>query len=122
MLSPYDDLSFLMYTDGEVAQLIAKLERKKIEAVATERFEYAKKIKSAIGEKCQHSIPFHPGELVEAGQMLASLTMEKRLLADRQMYEEAKEKKVQVEEFRVEVYKTLEITDLLEIQGGPRNH
>ena len=54
--------------------------------------------------------------------MLASLTMEKRLLADRQMYEEAKEKKVQVEEFRVEVYKTLEITDLLEIQGGPRNH
>ena len=64
----------------------------------------------------------HPGELVEAGQMLASLTMEKRLLADRQMYEEAKEKKVQVEEFRVEVYKTLEITDLLEIQGGPRNH
>merc|ERR1712130_141488 len=63
VLSPYDDLSFLMYTDTEVAQLIAKLEKKKQEAVATERFEYAKKIKSAIGE------------LVEAGQMLASLQM-----------------------------------------------
>ena len=73
VLSPYDDLSFLMYTDSEVrwtdnqptnqpinhfndflpqvAQLIAKLEKKKLEAVATERFEYAKKIKSAIGEE-----------------------------------------------------------------------
>ena len=34
----------------KVAQVIAKLEKKKQEAVATERFEYAKKIKSAIGE------------------------------------------------------------------------
>jgi len=106
VLSPYDDLSFLMYTDIEVAQLIAKLEKKKLEAVATERFEYAKKIKSAIGE------------LVEAGQMLASLQMEKRLLAERQMYDEAKEKKEQMDDFRVEVYKNLEITDLLELQGG----
>jgi len=48
--SLYDDLSFLMYTDTEVAQLINKLEKKKFEAVATERFEYAKKIKSAISK------------------------------------------------------------------------
>ena len=46
----YDDLSFLMYTDKEVAQLINKLEKKKFEAVSTERFEYAKKIKSAISK------------------------------------------------------------------------
>ena len=39
-----------------------------------------------------------------------------------QDYDEAKEKKIQMDEFRVEVYKTLEITDLLELQGGPRNH
>ena len=37
-----------MYTDTEVVQLINKLEKKKFEAVTTERFEYAKKIKSAI--------------------------------------------------------------------------
>ena len=72
--------------------MIAKLEKKKLEAVATERFEYAKKIKSAIGEiinnglvmsltpkllrpSMQYSVS---GELVEAGQMLASLQMEKR--------------------------------------------
>ena len=48
--SLYDDLSFLMYTDTEVAQLINKLEKKKFEAVGTERFEYAKKIKSAISK------------------------------------------------------------------------
>ena len=103
-----------------MSQLIAKLEKKKLEAVATERFEYAKKIKSAIGEKKTnylHFLTFLPnsksdilnvdtnnfferrsqsvvseddnyvsytptiffsGELVEAGQMLASLQMEKR--------------------------------------------
>lgn len=108
--SLYDDLSFLMYTDTEVAQLINKLEKKKFEAVATERFEYAKKIKSAISELC------------EAGQMLGSLEMEMHVLADKEEYDEAKDKKSQMDEFRVEVYKTLEITDLLELQGGPRNH
>ena len=50
VLSEYDDISFLMYTDKEVAQIISKLEKKKYEAVTTERFEYAKKIKSAIGK------------------------------------------------------------------------
>merc|ERR1712203_303630 len=84
VLSDYDDLSFLMYTDREVAQIINKLEKKKLEAVNTERFEYAKKIKTAIGE------------LQEAGLILGSLEMEKRLLAERQMYDEAKEKKEQM--------------------------
>merc|ERR1712179_879754 len=107
--SLYDDLSFLMYTDTEVAQLINKLEKKKFEAVSTERFEYAKKIKSAIGE------------LREAGLILGSLEMEKQIYADTGQYDEAKEKKIQMDDFRVEVYKSLEITDLLELQGGPRN-
>ena len=81
--------------------MIAKLEKKKLEAVATERFEYAKKIKSAIGEiinnglimstmatmatktfmSMQYSVS---GELVEAGQMLASLQMEKRFAVKQQ--------------------------------------
>ena len=37
--------------------MIAKLEKKKLEAVATERFEYAKKIKSAIGEERSNIYP-----------------------------------------------------------------
>jgi len=110
VFSEYDDLAFLMYTDKEVSQIISKLEKKKFEAVSTERFEYAKKIKSAIGE------------LREAGLILGSLEMEKQIFADTGQYDEAKEKKIQMDEFRVEVYKSLEITDLLELQGGPRNH
>ena len=73
VLSDYDDLSFLMYTDREVAQIISKLEKKKLEAVNTERFEYAKKIKTALGE------------LQEAGLILGSLEMEKQILADSQV-------------------------------------
>ena len=127
--SLYDDLSFLMYTDTEVAKLINKLEKTKFEAVATERFDYAKKIKSAIS-KSRWKYPFAmpvftlivSGELCEAGQMLGSLEMEMHVLADKEEYDEAKDKKSQMDEFRVEVYKTLEITDLLELQGGPRNH
>ena len=44
---------YILCPQQQVAQLIAKLEKKKLEAVATERFEYAKKIKSAIGKKRQ---------------------------------------------------------------------
>lgn len=105
VLSPYDDLAFLMYTDTEVAQLISKLEMRKVEAVSTERFEYAKKIKSAMSE------------LELAGQKLATLEIEKKLLAERQDYDDAKDKKTAMEEYRAKVYQELEITDLLEIQG-----
>ena len=42
--------------------------------------------------------------------MLGSLEMEKHILAEKQEYDEAKDKKTQMDEFRVEVYKTLEIT------------
>ena len=56
--------------------------------------------------------------------MLGSLEMEMHALADKEEYDQAKDKKSQMDDFRVEVYTTLtlEITDLLELQGGPRNH
>ena len=91
VLSDYDDLSFLMYTDREVAQIISKLEKKKLEAVNTERFEYAKKIKTAIGENLKEEIylgnkdNIFQGELQEAGLILGSLEMEKQILADSQV-------------------------------------
>lgn len=126
VFSEYDDLAFLMYTDKEVSQIISKLEKKKFEAVSTERFEYAKKIKSAIGNEILNGIIIDVehivGELREAGLILGSLEMEKQIFADTGQYDEAKEKKIQMDEFRVEVYKSLEITDLLELQGGSRNH
>ena len=86
VFSEYDDLAFLMYTDKEVSQIISKLEKKKFEAVSTERFEYAKKIKSAIGNEILNGIIIDVehivGELREAGLILGSLEMEKQIFAD----------------------------------------
>ncbi|CAH2319760.1 centrosomal of 104 kDa isoform X1 [Pelobates cultripes] len=49
-ISPLDDLAFDMYQDPEVAQIIRKLDEKKIEAVRHERYDYAKKLKQAIAD------------------------------------------------------------------------
>ncbi|CAH0403059.1 unnamed protein product [Chilo suppressalis] len=45
--SPYDDLAFVMYVDTEIADLVRTLDEKKKIAVAEERFEYARRLKSA---------------------------------------------------------------------------
>ncbi|KAG6451497.1 hypothetical protein O3G_MSEX007194 [Manduca sexta] len=45
--SPYDDLAFVMYVDNEIADLVRSLDEKKRTAVAEERFEYARRLKSA---------------------------------------------------------------------------
>ncbi|XP_073962480.1 centrosomal protein of 104 kDa isoform X1 [Choristoneura fumiferana] len=45
--SPYDDLAFVMYVDNEIADLVRSLDEKKRAAVCEERFEYARRLKSA---------------------------------------------------------------------------
>ncbi|CAB3229836.1 unnamed protein product [Arctia plantaginis] len=45
--SPYDDLAFIMYVDNDIADLIRNLDEKKKNAVQEERFEYARRLKSA---------------------------------------------------------------------------
>ncbi|KOB70169.1 Uncharacterized protein OBRU01_15552, partial [Operophtera brumata] len=45
--SPYDDLAFVMYVDTEIADLVRSLDDKKKAAVTEERFEYARRLKSA---------------------------------------------------------------------------
>ncbi|XP_063542566.1 centrosomal protein of 104 kDa [Cydia strobilella] len=45
--SPYDDLAFVMYVDTEIADLVRSLDEKKRVAVCEERFEYARRLKSA---------------------------------------------------------------------------
>ncbi|XP_060807331.1 centrosomal protein of 104 kDa [Amyelois transitella] len=45
--SPYDDLAFVMYVDNEIADMVRSLDEKKKTAVAEERFEYARRLKSA---------------------------------------------------------------------------
>ncbi|XP_074654970.1 centrosomal protein of 104 kDa-like [Tubulanus polymorphus] len=101
-ISPLDDLAFDMYQDPEVAQIIRRLEVKKQEAVLEERFDLAKKLKVAIQE------------LQKVGEKLGRFEVEKRQAVENEDYDKAKLKKVQMDEYRLQVYKELEIHDLLE--------
>ncbi|XP_064642037.1 centrosomal protein of 104 kDa-like isoform X2 [Lineus longissimus] len=105
-ISPLDDLAFDMYQDPEVAQIIRKLERKKQEAVLQERYDYAKKLKTAITE------------LQKVGERLGKYEVEKRQAVENEDYDKAKLKKIQMDEFRLQIYKELDIHDLLEVAGS----
>ncbi|KAK3104885.1 hypothetical protein FSP39_012411 [Pinctada imbricata] len=105
-ISPLDDLAFDMYQDPEIAGIIRKLEKKKQEAVLQERFDYAKKLKNAISE------------LQKVGEKLGKFEVEKRQAIENEDYDKAKLKKVQMDEYRLQVYKDLNLADLLEMSGS----
>ncbi|XP_061197353.1 centrosomal protein of 104 kDa-like isoform X1 [Saccostrea echinata] len=105
-ISPLDDLAFDMYQDPEIAGIIRKLEKKKQEAVLQERFEYAKRLKAAISE------------LQKVGEKLGKYEVEKRQAVENEDYDKAKLKKVQMDEYRLQVYKDLNLPDLLETSGS----
>lgn len=105
-ISPLDDLAFDMYQDPEIAQIIRRLERKKQEAVLQERYDYAKKLKAAITE------------LQKVGEKLGKMEVEKRQAVESEDYDKAKVKKVQMDEYRLQVYKELNLNDLLELDGS----
>jgi len=102
-ISPYDDLAFDMYQDSETAQLIRKLDEKKHQAIIEERYDYAKKLKEAISD------------LHKVGQKLGKFEVEKRRAVELEDFDTAKKKKLQSDEYRVHVYKQLDIYDLLQI-------
>jgi len=105
-ISPLDDLAFDMYQDPEIAQIIRRLERKKQEAVLQERYDYAKKLKTAIVE------------LQKVGEKLGKMEVEKRQAVENEDYDKAKLKKLQMDEYRLQVYKELNLNDLLELSGS----
>ncbi|XP_035829419.1 centrosomal protein of 104 kDa [Aplysia californica] len=105
-ISPLDDLAFDMYQDPEIAQIIRRLERKKQEAVLQERYDYAKRLKTAISE------------LQKVGEKLGKMEVEKRQAVENEDYDKAKLKKVQMDEYRLQVYKDLNLNDLLELTGS----
>nr|XP_033777719.1 centrosomal protein of 104 kDa isoform X2 [Geotrypetes seraphini] len=102
-ISPLDDLAFDMYQDPEVAQIIRKLDEAKQEAVKNERYDYAKKLKQAIAD------------LQKVGERLGRYEVEKRCAVEKEDYELAKQKKEQMEEYRLKVYQQLELHNLLDI-------
>ncbi|KOX72242.1 hypothetical protein WN51_01104, partial [Melipona quadrifasciata] len=103
--SPYDDLAFEMYVDREVAKIIRQMEAKKLQAVEEERFEYASKLKVAMEN------------LRKAGERLGKYELEKKYAIALEDYDKAKAKKAQAQQYRQQVYQSLEVQDLLELHG-----
>ncbi|XP_071431533.1 centrosomal protein of 104 kDa isoform X1 [Pithys albifrons albifrons] len=103
-ISPLDDLAFDMYQDPEVAQIIRRLDERKQEAVRHERYDHAKKLKQAIAD------------LQKVGERLGRYEVEKRYAVEKEDYDLAKKKKEQMDEYRLKVYRQLELHDLLDAQ------
>ncbi|CAK1591242.1 unnamed protein product [Parnassius mnemosyne] len=76
--SPYDDLAFVMYVDNEIADLVRNLDEKKKTAVSEERFEYARRLKSAASA------------LAAAGIRIGRWRLRKRTAAARDDFELAR--------------------------------
>lgn len=70
-----------------------------------ERFEYARKLKTAMES------------LRTAGGRLGKNELEKRHAIEMEDYERARHKKQQMEQFRSEVYRQLKIEELMETNG-----
>lgn len=114
-----------MYVDREVAKIIRQMEAKKLQAVegelenctivyifflfvwifSEERFEYASKLKVAMEN------------LRKAGERLGKYELEKKYAIALEDYDKAKAKKAQAQQYRQQVYQSLEVQDLLELQG-----
>ncbi|XP_051895593.1 centrosomal protein of 104 kDa isoform X3 [Pristis pectinata] len=103
VISPLDDLAFDMYQDPEVAQIIRKLDEEKREAVKHERYDFAKKLKQAIAD------------LQKVGERLGRYEVEKRCAIEKEDYDLAKQKKSQMDDYRMKVYKQLELHNLLDM-------
>ncbi|XP_066499761.1 centrosomal protein of 104 kDa [Hoplias malabaricus] len=101
-ISPLDDLAFDMYQDPEVAHIIRLLDDKKQDMVRLERYDLAKKLKQAIAD------------LQKVGERLGRYDVEKHSAIEREDYDTAKQKKEQMESYRLKVYQQLELHDLLE--------
>ncbi|XP_069990312.1 centrosomal protein of 104 kDa isoform X3 [Penaeus vannamei] len=101
----YHDLAFAMYVDTQVAATIRTLEDRRLAAMREQRYEYANKLKSAVTQ------------LRAAGERLGKYELEKRHAIENENFDRAKLKKQLADEYREQVYKALEIEDLLERKG-----
>ncbi|KAK7601011.1 hypothetical protein V9T40_008452 [Parthenolecanium corni] len=103
--SQFDNLAFEMYVDTGIAELLKQLEERKQKAVQDERFEYARKLKTAMSK------------LHNAGEKLGKMEIAKKQAIQQEDYSRAKKKKLQIEEFRAQIYSKLNIDNLLETNG-----
>ncbi|XP_064075101.1 centrosomal protein of 104 kDa isoform X1 [Vanessa tameamea] len=103
--SPYDDLAFVMYVDNEIADLVRSLDRKKKSAVAEERFEYARRLKSA------------GSALAAAGIRIGRWRLRKRTAAARDDFELARRMRDRIADALIGVKEDPELRRLFEDEG-----
>ncbi|XP_023163035.2 centrosomal protein of 104 kDa isoform X2 [Drosophila hydei] len=100
-----DDLLFSMYVEESIVQHIRELEQRKLKAVSTERFEYARKLKLCMTA------------LRTAGERLGRYALAKRQAVQQEDFSAAKLRKEQIEMYRACVLKQLQVEQLLENDG-----
>ncbi|CAG9792779.1 unnamed protein product [Diatraea saccharalis] len=103
--SPYDDLAFVMYVDTEIADLVRTLDEKKKIAVAEERFEYARRLKSA------------GSALAAAGIRIGRWRLRKRTAAARDDFELARRMRDRIADALVGVKEDPQLCRLFEEDG-----
>ncbi|XP_034471627.1 centrosomal protein of 104 kDa [Drosophila innubila] len=100
-----DDLLFSMYVEESIVQHIRELEQRKMQAVSSERFEYARKLKLCMTA------------LRTAGERLGRYALAKRQAVHQEDFSAAKLRKEQIEMYRECVLKQLHVQQLLESEG-----
>ncbi|KAH8405097.1 hypothetical protein KR222_001317, partial [Zaprionus bogoriensis] len=100
-----DDLLFSMYVEDSIVHVIRELEQRKQQAVSSERFEYARKLKLCMTA------------LRTAGERLGRYALAKRQAVQQEDFGAAKLRKEQIEMYRACVLKQLHVQQLLESDG-----
>lgn len=105
-MSLCDDLSFCMYVEEGITEVIRELETKKLRAVSEERFEYARKLKLCMTA------------LRTAGERLGRYALAKRQAVAQEDFITAKLRKEQIRLYQERVFAQLEVDKLLERNGA----
>lgn len=100
-----DDLSYCMYVEESIVEIVRKLERLKHRAVEDERFEYARKLKLCMN--CLRTV----------GERLGRYALSKRLSVLKEDFNTARLRKEQMELYKKIVFEKLEIEKLFEPEG-----
>lgn len=100
-----DDLSYCMYVEESIVDVVKQLEQLKQRAVEDERFEYARKLKLCMN--C----------LRGAGERLGRYALSKRLAVLKEDFTTANLRKEQMEIYKKIVFERLELYKLMEPEG-----
>ncbi|XP_040166236.1 centrosomal protein of 104 kDa isoform X1 [Anopheles arabiensis] len=102
LASACDDLSYSMYVEESICEVVRKMELLKVQAVKDERFEYARKLKLCMGA------------LRTAGERLGRYALAKRQAVQAEDFTTARLRKEQIEMYRKAVFDQLRVELLLQ--------